>query len=146
MDGSADPVPARILRLVYVSSAVRLMKDHELAEILRAAHRHNRTNGITGLLLYREGNFIQVLEGEPEQVEATFARIERDPRHHQVLVLSREFHSGRVFAEWAMGFRNIETISAEDDRILKSLFSDTPSEVQGSRAWRLIQSFAGSVR
>jgi hypothetical protein len=122
------------------------MKDHELAEILRAAHQHNPTNGVTGLLLCREGNFIQVLEGEPEQVEAMFASIERDPRHCQVIVLSRAFHSERVVAGWVMGFRHIEMISAENDRILKSLFSDPPGKVQASHAWHLIKPFARSVR
>jgi hypothetical protein len=100
------------------------MKDQELAEILRVARRHNPVNGITGVLLYRDGNFIQVLEGEPAAVEATFARIERDRRHRQVLVISREAQTERVFEHWAMGFRHIEAISAEDGQVLTSLFND----------------------
>lgn len=146
MQASAGAGRGRILRLVYISSAVRLMKDQELAEILRAARRHNPVNGITGVLLYRDGNFIQVLEGEPAAVEATFARIERDRRHRQLLVISREAQTERVFEHWAMGFRNIEAISAEDGQVLTSLFNDPPGPVQASRAWRLIQTFTGSAR
>lgn len=141
-----DPTTAPTLRLVYISSAVRLMKDNELAQILQAARRHNPANGITGVLLYRDGNFIQVLEGEPAQVEATFARIERDPRHRQVLVLSRETQVARVFEHWTMGFRNIDRVSMEDADLFDSLFKQTPSQVLASRAWRLIQTFTASAR
>jgi len=91
-------------RLIYTSSARTLLHDGTLRQILDAAYRNNKRDGITGLLIYHEGCFLQLIEGEKPAVETCFQRIERDPRHFGCIVLSEELVGGRMFADWRMAF------------------------------------------
>lgn len=70
-----------LVQLIYVSSLVSLDMESELGKILESSVRHNLENGITGMLLYSGGNFIQVLEGDQDKVGETYERILADPRH-----------------------------------------------------------------
>jgi len=91
--------------VVYLSSAVSQLTEDELDELLHAARKKNLELRITGVLFHDEGNFMQYFEGPPEAVEALFASIERDPRHHNIILLTRESRCGRVFPEWTMASR-----------------------------------------
>ena len=95
-----------ILRLIYVSAATRLMDDTALAALLDESRAHNVRDGITGMLLYNEGNFIQVLEGPPEAVRACYARIQLDERHTRVTTVLEDEGGARDFGAWSMGFVN----------------------------------------
>lgn len=57
-----------MIQLIYVSSAVNLMSEDELLDLLAQSSQRNKRKGVTGLLLYAGGNFIQVLEGEQSDV------------------------------------------------------------------------------
>lgn len=91
--------------LVYVSSAALLLDADGLEAILVRARRNNLRDGVTGLLLHHEGNFLQALEGESGNVSKTFARIEADARHHGILTLHRGPIARRGFSEWSMAYR-----------------------------------------
>ena len=78
-----------MIRMVYISSAVRLMTDAELVSLLRQCRANNEKAGITGMLLYKGGNFMQALEGPEEDVDRLQRRIETDPRHTGIITLSR---------------------------------------------------------
>lgn len=93
-----------LVRLVYVSSATQPLRDAELARILESSVRHNRTQGITGMLLYLEGTFMQVLEGEDAAINETFERICEDDRHHDVFLLQQVSVAEREFSRWHMSF------------------------------------------
>ena len=95
-----------IFHLAYVSSAVKLFSKHELAELLFQAREKNRKLGITGMLLYKGGKFMQVLEGEESIVRQLCESIRRDPRHHEMTVLLEENIPVRQFSDWSMGFRS----------------------------------------
>ena len=88
---------------VYVSSAHKLMGDEELLEFLRVARHKNEARNITGMLLYRDGNFLQVLEGPASAVDELIAKIKRDTRHHGVILMSRRGIEERQFSEWQDG-------------------------------------------
>lgn len=104
-------VPEQVAyRVVYVSSAVRLFGDAELREVLAVSRRNNTAAGITGLLLYRGGNFIQTLEGTRPAVEDALERIGRDQRHRGIIVVLREAAPVRQFAGWSMGFENLDGV------------------------------------
>lgn len=93
-------------QLIYLSDLVG--KDEgELAAILESAVRHNTADGITGMLLYAGGNFLQVLEGEKEAVQATYQRICQDPRHHNFMLLLEQDVPERQFGRWSMGCRHL---------------------------------------
>jgi hypothetical protein len=94
------------MHLIYLSDLVD-RKESVLADILQSAVRHNQHNGVTGMLLYAEGNFLQVIEGEPAAVQETFERIRKDARHRNVTVLLEEPLSERHFSQWSMGYKQL---------------------------------------
>jgi hypothetical protein len=96
-----------LVQLTYVSAAARELGPDDLQAILESSVRRNAAVGITGLLLYSEGGFMQVLEGDAAPVDATMARIVADPRHAGVIVLARRPIGAREFATWSMGFRRL---------------------------------------
>ena len=94
-----------MLRLIYSSRAVREMSESDLEQILAVSRTRNTQAGVTGLLLYRDGIFLQCLEGDELVVRQTYARIQRDPRHNRLLHLIEERTDQRSFPDWAMEFR-----------------------------------------
>jgi hypothetical protein len=93
-------------RLIYLSYASGPMDEDELSAILAASRRNNERDGLTGLLLYHEGRFLQCLEGPKEVLMRTLIRIRLDSRHRGVHVLLDEEKEGRLFAGWQMGFES----------------------------------------
>jgi hypothetical protein len=93
--------------VVYVSHAVKPFTEAELVTLLERTRLRNQRAGITGMLLYKDGNFMQVLEGEASVVDATLTRIERDPRHTGLVVIEEGSHKEREFGDWSMAYRNL---------------------------------------
>ena len=103
------PVETRTLfSLTYVSSAVRPFSSSQLVELLNTSRRNNTDAGLTGMLLYKDGNFMQVLEGPEETVRRVHGKILRDPRHCGMIVLLEHEIANRQFGDWSMGFRNLD--------------------------------------
>lgn len=98
--GSIRLVPLR--RLIYSSRVARQVRFVDAEEIARSSVERNRRAGLTGLLLYTPSHFIQVLEGEPAAVAATYLHIAKDPRHTQLRVLDEREVDAREFGAWAM--------------------------------------------
>lgn len=111
--------------LVYVSSAVTLFSSAELVALLEQSRANNIRLGVSGLLLYKDGNAMQLLEGERETVLALYDRIARDPRHRGLLRLLEGPTETRQFAEWSMAFHDL---SAPEARAIPgySEFLSTP--------------------
>lgn len=95
-----------LVQLIYLSDLVD-KNEADIAPILQSAVKHNSKNGITGMLLYSGGNFLQVLEGEKAAVDETYARICRDPRHRNAVLLVEEEVTERHFPNWQMGYRQL---------------------------------------
>ena len=95
--------------LSYVSVATTPFSESELVELLKKSRKYNAARGITGLLLYNESNWCQLLEGEKKDVLALVDKIRADPRHHGLIVVLQQEHSGRQFADWAMGFEKLDS-------------------------------------
>jgi len=93
-----------LYRFVYVSEARKPFTPEALEQLLVQARELNHASGITGMLLYRNRRFMQVLEGPREQVERTWSRIAQDKRHANFCVLMEEPVEQRLFADWSMGF------------------------------------------
>lgn len=96
-----------VFQLGYASAATHPFSDEELVDLLATSRASNAERGISGLLLYHEGSFLQVLEGDRSVVEALFDRIGEDPRHTDKLLLFRRQGVARCFDEWTMGFRHL---------------------------------------
>ena len=96
-----------MLSTVYVSRSSYPFTDDDLANLLMTSRSNNARLGITGMLLHREGRFIQVLEGPEEAVRARLAVIARDPRHTAVHTIVDERVEDRLFPGWTMGYRAV---------------------------------------
>ena len=103
-----------LYHLGYVSTQTRPMDGKGLLEILKAARRSNEDVEITGLLLHREDSFFQVLEGEEDAVRQVFEKIQRDPRHERVKVLFEGPIEAREFADWRMGFVDLNGVDVKN--------------------------------
>lgn len=102
-----------LMQLIYVSTAREEYGDDVLEKILASAVANNLRQQITGMLLYADGGFLQVLEGEAAAVEETFARIVCDPRHHSIFEITREPIADRNFQQWTMGFHRVRRAELE---------------------------------
>lgn len=95
-------------RIIYLSSGVKIFSDEEINDLLKVSRENNQKNGITGLLLYSEGNFMQILEGEKEVVESTYNKIQNDARHRNIILIANEPIKQRNFSEWKMGYSIVD--------------------------------------
>ncbi len=96
-----------LIHLGYISRSVELMSDAQLDELLDQARTANSDRSITGMLLYSDGSFFQVIEGSAQHVEDTFSSIKADPRHSSLRLLFKEEISNRNFSNWSMGFQRM---------------------------------------
>jgi hypothetical protein len=101
-------------QLLYVSSTKRDVPGAMLESILSASRKNNAPAGISGMLMYLEGGFLQVLEGEADQVEATYQRIRTDKRHWNAQTLL-DRAAPRAFSNWTMGFQRIPSYAEDSD-------------------------------
>jgi hypothetical protein len=135
--------------LVYVSSAVKPFAESELLELLAKSVENNLNLGLTGMLLYKDGNFMQVLEGEEATVRALYTKIRRDPRHRGLLTLLEGPLKERQFPDWSMGFRNLNAAAVLATPGY-SEFLNTPLTVEEfssdpTRCQRLMMTFKRSM-
>jgi hypothetical protein len=98
---------SELIQCIYASAASRDFEASALAGLLEVARDANAGLGLTGMLLFADGSFFQVLEGPADVVDALYARIERDPRHEQVTLVIREPIAKRSFDAWTMGFYKV---------------------------------------
>ncbi len=92
--------------LVYVSSATELIVEDDLWRMLETFRLKNLSLGITGVLFYYDGNFMQLLEGTKETVLAMYAEIRADKRHFDSFVLVEGDIEEPLFSDWTMGFKS----------------------------------------
>jgi len=132
-----------LIQLIYSSSANQTFRRSELTELLIKARQNNRRCGVTGILLYAEGSFFQVLEGEPETVDRLFASIQRDQRHKHVTAIIREPVSERAFGDWTMGYANITPEEADAIIGVNDFFGkgESLSRLGHGRAKKLLSAF-----
>ena len=95
-----------LVRLLYCSRAVDT-SPHAVEAIVAQARQHNTASGVTGILCYGGGIFLQAIEGGRMQVSELFGTILRDPRHKDVALLDYEEILERRFGGWSMGQVNL---------------------------------------
>jgi Sensors of blue-light using FAD len=96
-----------MFHIVYASSASQAFTKSDLQTLLQEIRPKNADLGITGMLLYKDGNFMQALEGEEEVLTRLVRIIQHDSRHKGLLVLLRGSSEQRLFPDWSMGFRDL---------------------------------------
>jgi len=100
-----------LVRLMYASRAADPMDHEALGAIMKRARAHNPQVGVTGVLCYSGGIFLQVLEGGRLPVSQLYNRIAQDARHRDVVLLRYEEIGERRFAGWAMGQVNMNMLN-----------------------------------
>jgi hypothetical protein len=100
-----------LVRLLYTSRAAASTDDDALAEIVKQAQANNHRLGVTGVLCFADGVFMQALEGGRSTVSALYHRIAQDKRHSEVVLLSYQEIAERRFAGWAMGQANLSRLN-----------------------------------
>lgn len=115
---SDNPPPEALFQLVYESTETDAMTEADLRDLLLSAREKNDDLSVTGLLLYAQGRFLQVLEGPESTVRDLFATIQDDARHTDVEILLTMSTTERTFPDWEMGlerpgaFVNLDGISS----------------------------------
>jgi hypothetical protein len=100
-----------LVRLLYASRAVDTSSE-AIESILHQSRDHNPSTGVTGVLCYGGGIFLQALEGGRMAISQLYGHIQRDPRHKDVVLLQYEEISERRFSGWTMGEVNMNRINA----------------------------------
>lgn len=132
-----------LVQLIYCSIASHMFSNEELAGLLRFARKNNAKEDITGMLLYSEGSFFQVLEGEEEKIRHLFRTIEKDKRHHSITIVIQEPIAERSFADWTMGYvyikpEDVDKIIGANDFLLGE---QTFTKLGRGRAKKLLAAF-----
>jgi len=93
-----------MIQVIYASAATKPYTQTDLVDLLKSARERNSAADISGMLLYHDGSFLQVLEGPDQDVDALYAKIQKDPRHTDFLLLLRKSIQKKEFENWSMGF------------------------------------------
>ena len=96
----------KVFQLVYVSEAVEDISYTDILEILQVSRRHNQRDEISGILIFREGRFLQLLEGPEVKVRQALGRVLLDERHFSLRVLTEVHSEKRIFDAWFMAYQD----------------------------------------
>lgn len=100
-----------LVRCLYASRAIEPLATNAFDRILEKSRRNNMPRGITGLLCYSNGVFVQVLEGGREPVSALIGTLYTDNRHTALQLLMFDEIGERHFGNWSMGKVNIDAVN-----------------------------------
>jgi hypothetical protein len=134
-------------QLVYVSNRKPICTEQEIEKILASGKKNNPALNITGILLYSDTKFIQLVEGEYKVINALYDKIKTDPRHDQARLISMGPIQEKSFPSWHMGAKKLAgnevdfktDITAEDKEIFKGLL--TGREENGAKVLGLLKKF-----
>lgn len=119
---------------VYISSAARPFSEEELNALLRKSRENNERSGLTGMLLYKDGNFIQMLEGPEQAVQTMTEKIGKDTRHQSIVSLAHTRQSQRLFPNAWMGFFSFDSAPSVLRPQIDALLQLTPNSPEDNDA------------
>ncbi|MES3001921.1 MAG: BLUF domain-containing protein [Pseudomonadota bacterium] len=125
------PAPPDLQTLVYMSTATRNPTRGELDHLLEKAQMRNEQHGVTGVLLYSEGSFIQCIEGAADALDLVYGFILADPLHQHIFEVLREPIEERLFGDWSMAVRATAAsglgMPRQDDSLARMLADPPPT-------------------
>ncbi|UOQ68573.1 BLUF domain-containing protein [Hymenobacter volaticus] len=107
--------------IIYMSRGVRPMSETDLRTLLQQARSENERQGITGALVYGDGQFMQIIEGEESVLATLYAKLLQDSRHVNVVKLADKQVLRRSFEDWSMGFQVVSPKSSRNSLATSSL-------------------------
>lgn len=136
---AADP----LIQMIYLSNSTHFDSDtdEKLQSLLKTARRNNNRLGVTGMLLYHNGSFLQVLEGQESVVDALYERIKQDDRHRACMIVARLKVPEREFGNWSMGFQKPEGVLLMGFSDFMNDYRQYDPDRLGSEAYNLMLKF-----
>lgn len=96
----------QVYRLSYVSTGCDCLRYDDIKSILDSSNRNNHDKNITGILVYCNKHFFQIVEGEKEAIQDLYNKILIDPRHDGVIKIQEGYIDNRQFENWHMAFKS----------------------------------------
>ncbi len=93
--------------IIYTSYAASELIEEDLKDLLIWSREKNEAVSITGMLIYFDGKFLQLIEGEEQKVKKLYQSICNDERHKNIVTLKEGSIKDRFFADWSMGFKYV---------------------------------------
>lgn len=90
-------------RIIYSSQAVEKFSKRHLLDLLHDSRGYNSIDNISGVLMHKQGYFLQIIEGNPKVIDDLLERLHRDPRHKDLKIIRDSMVENRLFTNWAMG-------------------------------------------
>jgi hypothetical protein len=133
-------------QLAYTSFSGLPLQETTLSDILEVSRRNNNRDEITGILMYEDRTFFQVLEGEQSAVEdCYYKRIFNDPRHCSLSLIWHGLAKRREFSDWAMGYVGPREIGRHTKDTFTSLDDLNDDETSPANSKGLALKLAQSV-
>lgn len=114
-------VPKLLHQIAYVSLSVEPLSLALLTNILEVSRMNNQRDEITGVLMYHNEVFFQVIEGERAVVDLCYARILRDDRHQGLSLMLDDTIESLTFPDWSMEYCGPDEVRGHTNRSLQSL-------------------------
>jgi len=130
-----------ITTLSYISTARANLADADFQAILTEANERNDTLGLTGLLAFNGLNFMQILEGSRLSINECIGLIERDRRHHGMIIFDRREIKQREFPDWQMAGIVVEKNGQNGTANLDQILSGEGVRPETRKHFESFQSF-----
>jgi hypothetical protein len=134
----------KLSHIIYVSSSNGLMSEQQLSDLLESIRPLNERHSITGMLLYQDGNIMQIIEGEKKSIEQLFRNIQSDHRHTRIIKLIEEPIPSRSFGDWTMSYCNVSPVKI--DGFSDFMLSGSFNEKKISTAKKVLLNFRAQSR
>jgi hypothetical protein len=130
-------------QLVYASAALPGFTAADLEDVLRVARERNARIGVTGMLLFENFSFLQVLEGDLDRLDALYHKIQADPRNTRHTLLLREPIDGRSFVDWTMGYTHVSVGEIQSASGVNDFFRDANafSDLTSAKVTKVLELF-----
>ena len=129
----------QLKQIIYASTQLTTYDEDKLLALLVLARDENKKHDVSGMLVFHDGCFLQVIEGPCKAIDQLFSNIKSDDTHTGVICLSDKLIEERDFPDWSMGFRNITVDPPEGFTAFLSYKGE--DELAASRAKRFLLSF-----
>lgn len=132
---------SELTQIIYVSKTDQPWSDDDLDRLLFQSRQNNERLHITGMLLYDEQTFLQIIEGTANDIIGLYAKISQDSRHHDVVTIVEKSIRQRFFPDWSMGFQRISSDSGLQG--FNDFFQQQQclSDIEAGRALKILRAF-----
>lgn len=134
-----------LIQLIYISNSTHFDNEADLQELLKISRKNNTRLGVTGMLLFHDGTFLQILEGEEQVVKTLYAHIKQNPRHRACRILASLSIQQKEFGQWSMGYQKPEgNLLLGFSQFMNSYLDYDPARME-SEAYNLMLKFRERV-